>query len=87
MDMEKLLLKCRLANQPVDMIYLDQKGRISHRTIFVKRVKDGYLLAFCTMKGQQRTFCLNQILAVEKNQDKEHVHVVSPYQTVFGNPI
>lgn len=64
--MKKLLLKSKMANQPVDIIYMDQKGKITQRTIFVKRIEDNQVIAYCTFREKQRTFDLENILAAQK---------------------
>lgn len=64
--MKKLLMKCRLDNQPVEIVYLDKNGQLSQRIIFVKRVGEERIIAFCTLRKQQRIFYLENILAVQK---------------------
>lgn len=58
-----------MANQPADIIYMDQKGKITQRTIFVKKVDKDQVITFCSLREQQRTFYLENILAVEKHSD------------------
>lgn len=65
---KKLLLKSRFEHKPVDMIYLDRNGSITQRTIFVKRVTDTHVIAFCTTREQQRTFQLDNILSAQQSQ-------------------
>lgn len=64
--MKKLLLKCQLDNRPVEIIYIDNKDRITKRTIFVKKIENEKVIAFCTLRDQNRTFDITNILAVQK---------------------
>jgi predicted DNA-binding transcriptional regulator YafY len=64
--MKKLLLKCQLEHKPAEIIYMDQKGRITKRAIFVKKVEGNQITAFCTLREQNRTFELDNILAAQK---------------------
>ncbi|GGK32726.1 hypothetical protein GCM10010965_27020 [Caldalkalibacillus thermarum] len=64
--MKKFLQKQKMMNHPVDIIYMDKKGHITYRTIFIKKITDDKIIAFCTLRGQQRTFELCNILAAEK---------------------
>jgi predicted DNA-binding transcriptional regulator YafY len=66
MNVIKFLRKCSLENKPVDMMYLDQKGRVTKRTIFVKKIDQRKVIAFCTLREQNRTFDLDNILAAQK---------------------
>jgi predicted DNA-binding transcriptional regulator YafY len=63
---KKLLLKLQMENRPVDIIYMDKKGRISKRTIFVKKFDQDKVIAFCTLRKQNRTFEIDNILAAQK---------------------
>lgn len=67
--MKKLLLKCQLENRPVDIIYLDRQGRITKRTVFVKKIDQDKVMAFCTLRDQNRTFDLRNILAAQKGSE------------------
>lgn len=64
--MKKLLLKLQMENSPVDIIYIDNKDRITKRTIFVKKIENDKVIAFCTLRDQNRTFDITNILAVQK---------------------
>jgi predicted DNA-binding transcriptional regulator YafY len=70
--MNKLLLRCQLENRPVDIIYIDQQGRITKRTIFVKKIDQEKVIAFCTVRNQNRTFYLRNILAAQKGAYYEY---------------
>lgn len=60
------LEKCRLNQQPIQIIYMDQCGKFTQRTVFVKRVQSELVTAFCTMREAKRTFLLANILAVQQ---------------------
>lgn len=65
MDMKKLLVKSLLSKQPVQMIYMDSQDRCTQRIIYVKELDDKQVRAFCTLRGQLRTFRLENILSVQ----------------------
>lgn len=64
--MKKLLLKCLLENIPSDIIYMDHQGRITKRTIFIKKIEENKMKAFCTLRERNRIFVIQNILAAEK---------------------
>jgi hypothetical protein len=64
--MKKLLLRCQLENSTADIIYVDQQGRITKRTIFIKKIEENKMIAFCTLRECNRTFAIQNILAAEK---------------------
>lgn len=49
----------------VEIIYQSTDGRLTQRTIFVHSVRNGIVRAFCTASGAPRTFCVENILAVQ----------------------
>jgi predicted DNA-binding transcriptional regulator YafY len=82
-NIKKFLFKCSLENKSVNMMYLDQRGRITKRTIFVKRIDQNKVIAFCTLREQNRTFELDNILAAgEGNVFKENKQCYSRSQYV-----
>lgn len=50
-------------NQTVEMVYLDQAGKITQRIIEVKRVQGGRIRATCLATGEPRVFLAANILA------------------------
>ncbi|MDQ0168228.1 hypothetical protein [Bacillus horti] len=64
--MEKLLYKYYLANVPVQMIYMDKRGQITHRTIFIKNIQEQKILAYCMWRKQQRSFDIEGILSISR---------------------
>lgn len=49
--------------QTVEMVYLDQAGKITQRIIEVKRVQGGRIRATCLATGEPRVFLAANILA------------------------
>ncbi len=55
--------RCREQHMPAEIIYLSEKGEISHRIILVKELNMTYCRAYCTSKHAVRTFKLKNILS------------------------
>lgn len=55
-----------MENRPVDIIYIDNRDRITKRTIYIKRIDQDKVIAFCTLRECNRTFYVQNILAAEK---------------------
>lgn len=49
--------------QTIEMIYLDQAGKITQRTIEVRGIRDGRIRATCLSTGQPRVFLTASILS------------------------
>ncbi len=64
--MIKTLHKCSQHHIPATIIYLDQIGQITQRTIIVKRMSDQCIYAYCLLRKQSRIFDIDRILAAEK---------------------
>ncbi|MGF7047524.1 hypothetical protein J2T13_002029 [Paenibacillus sp. DS2015] len=47
----------------VEIMYMDQSGKITQRRIEVKSIRDGLLRATCLMTGSPRMFLIDNILA------------------------
>lgn len=65
-QLKKLLLKLQMENRPVDIIYINNRDRITKRTIYIKRIDQDKVIAFCTLRDQNRTFDITNILAAQK---------------------
>jgi predicted DNA-binding transcriptional regulator YafY len=50
---------------PVEIIYEDDKGNLTHRTIRVRNIVAGLVVAFCYYRRENRTFKLEGILSAE----------------------
>lgn len=61
----KGLLKRAVSNgEDLEMIYLDNKGNISHRRINILYVYEESFRAYCCAKRQQRTFKFCNVLSI-----------------------
>ncbi|MDR6779272.1 putative DNA-binding transcriptional regulator YafY [Paenibacillus peoriae] len=54
----------KYVGQIVEIVYLDRKGKLSHRRIEVHRVQNGLIRATCLQTGQPRVFRLDHVLAL-----------------------
>lgn len=65
-DRMKSFLKRSLENKtPIQIIYIDDKNKISQRTIKVLAITDTVIKAYCFTKHQFRTFKLSNILSAD----------------------
>jgi predicted DNA-binding transcriptional regulator YafY len=66
--MDGLLLRSLEGNFPVEMIYLSNNQQISQRKLLVKEVNNEYIIAYCLMRKQIRTFRRENILSIMPNK-------------------
>jgi len=59
------LRKYMAADQPIEIIYIDRKGKSSQRTVRVLEIKDDRVKAFCCIKRAPRVFAFENILAIQ----------------------
>jgi predicted DNA-binding transcriptional regulator YafY len=59
-----LLLHSLSTQQPLEMIYLSDKGEISQRVIIVEEIQKNKVVAFCKLRNQYRTFKIENILSI-----------------------
>ncbi|WP_191561665.1 hypothetical protein [Metabacillus idriensis] len=71
--MKGLLERSKEQQTPVEIIYLSDKGAITHRTVIVNKVKENHIKAFCFSKQQVRIFKLDNILSVSKTKRRDGV--------------
>ena len=57
-----------LKKQKLEITYQKINHEISHRIIVPLRIKEDNLLAYCTQRNQQRSFCLSRILSLKYTQ-------------------
>lgn len=50
----------------VELIYLDQQGKLSQRNVFILSERNGKLLAYCYTKRKIRSFVIKNILGIRK---------------------
>jgi predicted DNA-binding transcriptional regulator YafY len=67
-----LLLNALAANEPVEIIYLSEKGQLSQRVVVLEAIESTYIKAFCNLRKQRRIFKLSNILSIRlaKNRRK-----------------
>ncbi|MGX6442214.1 WYL domain-containing protein [Neobacillus sp. K501] len=70
--MEGLLLRSIEEKMPLEMIYLSEDNQISQRKLLVKEVNNEYILAYCLLRKQIRTFKRENILSIMPN--KRYLH-------------
>jgi predicted DNA-binding transcriptional regulator YafY len=59
-----LLLRSLTVQQPLEIIYLSDKGKISQRVIIVEEIQENKIIAFCKLRNQYRTFKIENILSI-----------------------
>ncbi|MCM3413499.1 hypothetical protein [Metabacillus litoralis] len=58
---------------PIDIMYISNKGEITHRNIIVKDIQTEYIRAFDIGKRQPRLFKLTNILSAAKQSKRKGV--------------
>jgi predicted DNA-binding transcriptional regulator YafY len=58
-----LLLNALESQEPLEIIYLSDQGKLSQRVIILKSVGDTHIRAFCKLRKQWRIFKLSNILS------------------------
>ena len=71
--MFKMLVKCHRENRAAEIIYIDKNGRTSQRIIYIKKLDENRVNAYCLMRKQNRVFMIENILAVMPVGGKEAV--------------
>ncbi|OAT71861.1 WYL domain-containing protein [Parageobacillus thermoglucosidasius] len=61
--MRGLLLNALENHEPLEIIYLNDRGELSQRVIVLEDVGDTHIKAFCTLRRQRRIFRLSNILS------------------------
>lgn len=74
--MNGLLKTSREDKIPIEVMYISNKGEISHRTIIVKEIQNKYIKAYCFTKQQPRIFNLSNILSTGKLRVRKKVNYV-----------
>lgn len=68
--MNGLLLTSKEEKMPIEIMYISNKGEISHRTILVKDIQPDYIKGYCLTKKQPRLFKRSNILSAAKKRDR-----------------
>jgi predicted DNA-binding transcriptional regulator YafY len=63
--MKGLLLSALETQEPLEIIYLNDRGQLSQRVIVLESVEDLYIKAFCQLRKQRRVFKVNNILSIQ----------------------
>lgn len=69
--MNGVLKRCFESKIPVEIIYLDLKGKISQRVIMIQDIKKDSIKALCLLRNQKRTFKIDNILAASMIKSKK----------------
>jgi len=62
--MESILKRSLNDKTALDMIYIKKDGTISKRSVVVHQINQDYIRAFCFKSRQIKTFCIENILAI-----------------------
>lgn len=62
--MNSLLKRSMEEHFPLEMIYLSTRGQISQRKVWIKEIKENYVRAYCSLRGQTRIFRIDHILSL-----------------------
>lgn len=69
--MERALLKALNEKQPIQIIYLSDKQKITQRTILVTEINPHTIRAYCFLRKQRRLFKIINILSAFPIKQKE----------------
>lgn len=69
--MQRALLKALNEKQPLEIIYLSDKQKITQRTIIVNEINPHTIRAYCFLRKQSRLFKINNFLSVFPIKQKE----------------
>lgn len=72
--MNGLLKTSKEEKMPIEIMYISNKGDISHRTIIVKDIQNEYIKAICLSKQQPRIFNKSNILSAAKQRYRKGVN-------------
>ncbi|CRK83433.1 hypothetical protein [Neobacillus massiliamazoniensis] len=62
--MDGLLQRSIEENIPLEMIYLSENQELSQRKLIIKDLNDEYIIAYCLLRKQIRTFRRENILSI-----------------------
>ncbi len=58
------LIKCCRCSRLIRVMYMDDSGSVTKRTVRVLKINSSIFTAFCYLRGAKRTFKINNMLAV-----------------------
>lgn len=62
--MRNELIKCVRRSSTIRIMYMDDDGKVTKRTVRVLKINSTTLKAFCYLRGSRRTFKIDNLLAV-----------------------
>lgn len=69
--MREQLIKAMNRRQLVTIMYMSKAGKITKRQVKILKITEGKFNAYCLTKRAQRTFIIDQVLAVVPVINKE----------------
>lgn len=75
--MKGLLLNAFESQEPIEMIYMSERGKISQRIVRLEEIQETYIKAFCLLRNQRRIFRLSNILSMRLAKDRRKKRWVS----------
>ncbi len=71
--MRNELMKCVRRSSVIRLMYMDESGNVTKRTVRVLKIKSDTLIAFCYLRGARRTFKIDHLLAIVSVQRERAV--------------
>jgi len=56
---------------PIQIIYMSQSGKFSKRRVTIQKVSSDFFQAYCFTRNAQRTFIIDNVLAISPIPTKE----------------
>lgn len=70
--MDGLFIRAIEEHFPLEMIYLGKNHEITKRKLIIKEVTNDYILAYCLLRKQIRTFKRENILSIMPEPQTKH---------------
>lgn len=70
--MDGLLIRSIEQHIPLEMIYQAENHQITQRTLIIKEITDEYIIAYCLLRKQIRTFKRVNILSIMPETRTKH---------------
>ncbi len=62
--MRNELIKCSRCSRLIRIMYMDDSGNVTKRTVRALKINSSTFSAYCYLRGAKRTFKVNNLLAV-----------------------
>ncbi|MGG3799002.1 hypothetical protein [Metabacillus fastidiosus] len=72
--MKVLLHASKEEQMPIEIMYMSDKGEITHRRVIVREIQNDFIRAFCFKRQQQRSFKKANILSAAKIRTRKGVN-------------